>query len=153
MNYQEIIIPCKPHVKDYLLHQYGNEPIRLPEDNVNMSILGWDLGYKVKHLPDAYSERLIILTNSGINQVDVVQVVKFNTFVEQQILHYIMFACTTRPTSRLSEVLMDVIATLNLDESKIRAFRFMVGYLKKKIAYKEFVSVVKEDHYGASNYK
>ena len=111
-----VSIPTVPAAKDYLISNFGPEPISLGEGNEYYWILATEYPYEPKSLSKSYCENLQVLLPID-TPLTKCAVMHFNQFALQRIHHLYQFKCTSRPSNKRTEILLDVLSENNLDLS------------------------------------
>lgn len=129
----EVIVPVKHYVREYLLSQYGNM-IFLPETNA-LSVLLRDDSDKKKYRaanfrPDLYSEKVKLLSEVRIPELEDYQVFKFNHYVELTIKLMTFYRAETT-TNNLKDVILDVMAENNFPEEKYDTIKSYILSLRR----------------------
>ncbi len=115
-------IPVRSYVKDYLISNFGPEPIRLTEGNEYYWVLARNYPYKYKELGSDYSDKLKVELPHNL-KISNSQIVIFSNFALQRIHHLVAYQMISRPAGKKKEIIMDVIAEQNLDPAAFESLK------------------------------
>lgn len=125
-------IPVRSYVKDYLVGNFGPEPITLNEGNEYYWVLAREYPYSFKSLADDYQEKIKI---SLPNKLDIrnANIVNFSNFALQRIHHLVIYQMTSRPAGKKKDIILDVISEQNLDPAAFESLKCFHKRLVHKI--------------------
>lgn len=125
-------LPVAHHVKDYLISNFGPEPIKFSEGNEYYWLLVKDYDFNYKQLANGYEDTIclelphpVTVTNSHI--------VAFSAFAKQRIYHLVIYNHMIRPAGSKKDIILDVISEQNLDPSAFEGIRSFYQRLLRKI--------------------
>lgn len=109
-------IPVRTNVKEFMLANYGAEPLVLKEGNMYFHVLNRE--YEMKYdKPESYIDTLTVEIEDRWLPLSSSQMVLFNNFVLQQIHHIVIFSRMSNPAGKKTDIVLDVISNFNLDIS------------------------------------
>lgn len=115
-------LPVVNHVKDYLISNFGPEPIKLNEGNEYYWLLVKDYDFEYKTLGKSYTDTIQLEVPHEIH-VRNSHIVAFSSFAKQRLLHLVLYNHVIRPAGKKREIILDVIAEQNLDPDAFESLR------------------------------